>query len=66
MRLHERQPNPTLNATIRVIVRSDKSQTSPFQDWVAREALPAIKKHGVYLSKGNAYAGIIIQDAIKG
>ncbi len=47
-------------------MRSDKPIARPFQDWVTREVLSAVSKDDVYLSKGNAYAGIILQDAIKG
>lgn len=32
----------------RVIMRSDKPQAEPFQDWVCGEVLPAIRKHGMY------------------
>ena len=32
----------------RVIMRSDKPQAEPFQDWVCGEVLPSIRKHGVY------------------
>jgi anti-repressor protein len=32
----------------RVIMRSDKPQAEPFQDWVCGEVLPSIRKHGMY------------------
>ncbi len=37
----------------KVIMRSDKPQAEPFQDWVCGEVLPAIRKNGGYIqSKG--------------
>ena len=33
-----------------VILRSDKPEAGPFQDWVTGEVLPAIRKHGGYLT----------------
>ena len=32
----------------KVIMRSDKPQAEPFQDWVCGEVLPSIRKHGAY------------------
>ena len=32
----------------KVIMRSDKLQAEPFQDWVCGEVLPSIRKHGIY------------------
>ncbi len=32
----------------RVIMRSDKPQAEPFQDWVCGDVLPSIRKHGAY------------------
>jgi putative antirepressor - phage associated protein len=32
----------------KVIMRSDKPQAEPFQDWVCGEILPSIRKHGIY------------------
>jgi anti-repressor protein len=32
----------------RLIMRSNKPQAEPFQDWVCGEVLPAIRKHGMY------------------
>lgn len=34
----------------RVIMRSDKPQAEPFQDWVCGDVLPSIRKHGVYMT----------------
>ena len=34
----------------RVIMRSDKPQAEPFQDWVCGEVLPSIRKHGAYMT----------------
>lgn len=35
----------------KVIMRSDKPQAEPFQDWVCGEVLPSIRKHGVYATE---------------
>jgi anti-repressor protein len=32
----------------RLIMRSNKPQAEPFQDWVCGEVLPSIRKHGMY------------------
>ena len=37
----------------KVIMRSDKPQAEPFQDWVCGEVLPSIRKHGTYSVDGN-------------
>lgn len=34
----------------KVIMRSDKPQAEPFQDWVCGEVLPSIRKHGGYIT----------------
>ena len=34
----------------KVIMRSDKPQAEPFQDWVCGEVLPSIRKTGGYLT----------------
>ena len=34
----------------KVIMRSDKPQSEPFQDWVCGEVLPSIRKHGAYMT----------------
>lgn len=31
------------------VLRSDKPQAKPFQDWVTKEVLPAIRKDGMYV-----------------
>lgn len=33
----------------KLIMRSDKPQAKPFQDWVTKEVLPAIRKDGGYI-----------------
>ncbi len=33
----------------KLIMRCDKPEALPFQDWVAREVLPAIRKDGAYI-----------------
>ncbi|WP_209418637.1 BRO family protein [Brucella sp. NBRC 12951] len=33
----------------KLIMRSDKPQACPFQDWVTRDVLPAIRKDGAYI-----------------
>ena len=35
----------------KVIMRSDKPQAEPFQDWVCGEVLPSIRKHGAYMTQ---------------
>lgn len=35
----------------KVIMRSDKPQAEPFQDWVCGEVLPSIRKHGFYATE---------------
>jgi len=32
-----------------IAMRSDKTTARPFQDWVTREDLPAIRKDGAYI-----------------
>ena len=57
----------------KVIMRSDKPQAEPFQDWVYGEVLPSIRKHGGYMvSKENetteelmARALVIAQETLK-
>lgn len=34
----------------KLIMRSDKPEAREFQDWVTREALPAIRKDGMYVA----------------
>lgn len=46
----------------KVIMRSDKPQAEPFQDWVCGEVLPAIRKNGGYLrSRGMSDEEIMAQ-----
>ncbi len=40
-------------ALYKVIMRSDKPQAEPFQDWVCGEVLPSIRKTGGYLGAEN-------------
>ena len=35
----------------RVIMRSDKPQAEPFQDWECGDVLPSIRKHGMYATE---------------
>ena len=35
----------------KVIMRSDKPQAEPFQDWVCGEVLPSIRKNGAYMTE---------------
>lgn len=35
----------------KVIMRSDKPQAEPFQDWVCGEVLPSIREHGMYATE---------------
>lgn len=35
----------------KVIMRSDKPQAEPFQDWVCGDVLPSIRKHGIYATE---------------
>ncbi len=41
----------------KIIMRSDKPIARPFQDWVAREDLPAIRKDGAYIMGEEARYG---------
>ncbi|MCE1237989.1 MAG: hypothetical protein LWW93_16695 [Hyphomicrobiales bacterium] len=38
----------TESGLYKLIMRSDKPQARPFQDWVTREVLPSIRKTGAY------------------
>ncbi len=40
-----------------LVIRSDKPLARPFQDWVAREVLPAIRKDGAYIMGEEARYG---------
>ncbi len=44
----------TESGLYKLIMRSDKANAKPFQDWVTREVLPAIRKTGGYLLNENA------------
>lgn len=44
----------------RLMMRSDKPQARPFQRWVTREVLPAIRKRGAYMTQ--AVVGAVIED----
>jgi prophage antirepressor-like protein len=33
----------------KLVMRSDRPEASPFQDWVTRDVLPAIRKDGMYI-----------------
>lgn len=39
----------TESGLYRLIMRSDKPQAKPFQDWVTKDVLPAIRKDGAYV-----------------
>lgn len=47
-----------------VILRSDKPQAGPFQDWVTGEVLPAIRKHGGYLTPAAVEEALADPDTI--
>src|SRR5690242_610539 len=34
----------------KLVLRSDKPEAREFQDWVTREVLPSIRKHGIYVA----------------
>jgi prophage antirepressor-like protein len=47
-----RQPSASLiseSGLYKLVLRSDKPQAKPFQDWVTRVVLPAIRKDGGYM-----------------
>lgn len=39
----------TESGLYKLVMRSDKPEAKAFQDWVAREVLPSIRKHGGYI-----------------
>lgn len=39
----------TESGLYKLVMRSDKPQARPFQDWVTRDVLPAIRKDGAYI-----------------
>ena len=47
-----------------VILRSDKPNAKEFRKWVTSEVLPAIRKHGAYLTDQKAAAIITNKDAL--
>ena len=48
---------PVLDQTglYKLVMRSDKAEARPFQTWVTREVLPAVRKDGVYLSLARSW-----------
>jgi len=47
----------------KLIMRSDKPEAKPFQDWVTREVLPAIRKDGMYvMGEEKVRAGEMTED----
>lgn len=48
----------------RVIMRSDKPQAEPFQDWVCGEVLPSIRKHGMYATEQKIEEMLLNPDAM--
>lgn len=50
----------------RLIMRSDKPQAEPFQDWVCGVVLPEIRKHGGYMvAKTDESDEVILARALK-
>ena len=47
-----------------VIFRSDKPQAKPFRKWVTSEVLPAIRKHGGYLTPEKVEEALLNPDTI--
>ncbi len=48
-------------------MRSDKHRARPFQDWVTREVLPAVRKDGAYLmGEEKVRTGEMSEGAIRG
>ena len=48
----------------KVIMRSDKPQAEPFQDWVCGEVLPSIRKHGIYATEQKLEDMLLNPDAM--
>lgn len=46
----------------KVIMRSDKPQAEPFQDWVCGEVLPSIRKHGAYMTEQTLEQALLSPD----
>lgn len=54
----------TESGLYKLIMRSDKPQARPFQDWVTREVLPSIRKTGAYeLPKGAGNPAILLSQS---
>lgn len=47
-----------------VILRSDKPEAKPFRKWVTTEVLPAIRKHGAYMTPETLQAAIMNPDTM--
>jgi anti-repressor protein len=47
-----------------VILRSDKPEAKPFRKWVTSEVLPAIRKHGAYMTPETLQAAILNPDTM--
>lgn len=47
-----------------VILRSDKPEAKPFRKWVTSEVLPAIRKHGAYMTLETLEQAILNPDTI--
>lgn len=39
----------TESGLYKLIMRSDKQEAKAFQDWITKEVLPSIRKHGAYV-----------------
>lgn len=48
----------------KVIMRSDKNEAVQFQDWVCGEILPAIRKHGGYLTSQKVEEALLNPDTL--
>lgn len=49
----------------RIIMRSDKPQAEPFQDWVCEDVLPSIRKTGQYQSTVSLSPSELILNSLK-
>lgn len=47
-----------------VIIRSDKPEAKPFRKWVTSEVLPAIRRHGAYMTPETLEAAILNPDTM--
>lgn len=63
---HYKAPNVTLiseSGLYKLIMRSDKPQARPFQDWVTKTVLPSIRKDGMYvMGEEKVAAGELSED----